>query len=140
MKEFRIVERIPTVEEYNRLRAIVGWHQIPSDRAVKGLNESLYSICIEKDEELVAFGRVVGDGHIYFYVQDVIVLSDYQNSGLGSKVMDHLMEFITSRAPKKTGAYVGLMISPGLESFYEKYGFSLLPEDSPAMGLWRNGH
>ena len=140
MKDFDIVERAPTKDEYNRFRGLVGWHSIPSERALKGLNESLYVICIEKQGELVAFGRVVGDGYVYFYIQDVIVIPEYQNKGLGNKIMDTLMKFIDKKAPKKSGAYIGIMIAPGLESFYRKYGFDLMPKDSPAMGMWRNGH
>ncbi len=140
MKGFDVVERSPTKDEYNKLRGLVGWHSIPSERIEKGLNQSLYAICIERQGELVAFGRVVGDGYIYFYIQDVIVSPKFQNNGLGNKIMDSLMKFIDKKAPKKTGAYVGVMIAPGLESFYKKYGFNLLPNNSPAMGMWRNGH
>ncbi len=140
MNGFEIIERIPTEQEYNSFRALVGWHQIPQQRAEIGLGASLYAVCIEKQGMLAGFGRVVGDGQIYFYVQDVIVHPDYQNHGLGSQIMEHLMAFIEQQAPKKTGAYVGLMIAPGLESFYAKYGFKPLPEHSPAMGQWRNGH
>ena len=89
---------------------------------------------------LSTMGRIVGDGHIYFYLQDLMVRPDYQHHGLGSKIMESLMQYIDEHAPVKSGAYVGLMMAPGLHDFYEKFGFKDLPKDSPAMWMWRNGH
>ena len=140
MNEFNFNERTPSVEEYNQLRSAVGWHTLPRERAKQGLANSLYTICIDHDDKLVAFGRIVGDGQIYFYLQDLIVLPEYQHHGLGGEVMEYLIAYIDNHAPMKSGAYVGLMMAPGLHDFYEKYGFKDLPEDSPAMGMWRNGH
>lgn len=140
MTDFVVVERLPEVTEYNKLREIVGWHKISPERALLGLEESLYSVCIETCGDVVGFGRIIGDGNIYFYIHDVIVLPEYQKSGLGKRIMEKLMRYIELKAPKKTGAFVGLMIAPGLENFYGHYGFKHLPQDSPAMCMWRNGH
>ena len=51
-----------------------------------------------------------------------------------------LMEYLDKVAPKKSGAFIGLMSAQGIEGFYQQYGFSVLPEDSPFMCSWRNGH
>ena len=140
MNEFIFNERVPSVEEYNQLRREVNWHVLSQERAEKGLANSLYTICVDLEDKLIAFGRIVGDGQIYFYLQDLMVSPEYQHHGLGGEVMERLMVYINDHAPMKTGAYVGLMMAPGLHDFYEKYGFKDLPEDSPAMGMWRNGH
>jgi len=50
------------------------------------------------------------------------------------------MEYLDKVAPKKSGAFIGLMSAQGIEGFYQQYGFSVLPEDSPFMCSWRNGH
>jgi hypothetical protein len=68
-----LVERAPTPDEYGRLRASVGWNELSPDAIRAGLSGSLYSVVLERDGEAVGCGRVVGDGGVYFYVQDVIV-------------------------------------------------------------------
>ena len=140
MNDFTFLEEVPSVEEYNQLRSAVGWHCLGSERGAEGLAKSLYAVCAKNNEQLIAFGRIVGDGHIYFYLQDLIVLPDYQHHGLGREIMKRLMSYIDKHAQMKTGAYIGLMMAPGLHDFYEEFGFKDLPEDSPAMGMWRNGH
>jgi ribosomal protein S18 acetylase RimI-like enzyme len=139
-QSIEIIERLPTSEEYNQLRKAVGWHSISINRAERGLSNSLFSVCAIVHQKVIGFGRVVGDGKIYFYIHDVIVYPTYQKSGIGHRIMQTLMEYVNKNAPAGSGAFVGLMIAPGLENFYSHYGFKSLPEDSPAMGMWKNGH
>jgi GNAT superfamily N-acetyltransferase len=61
-------------------------------------------------------GRVVGDGGIYFYVQDVIVVPEWQRRGIGSEIMNAIMAFVGSNA--SPGAFVGLMAARGAAQFY----------------------
>ena len=61
MNNFEIIERIPSEREYNDFRNAVGWHQIAPERAAKGLEASLYGICIETENKLAAFGRVISE-------------------------------------------------------------------------------
>lgn len=135
----KVIEKIPTPEKYNELRKLVGWHSLDIGRARSSLNKSLFSVCAIVDEDIIGFGRVVGDG-IYFYIQDVVIDPKYQKQGIGHKIMENLMGYLDEAAPKKSGSFVGLMIAPGIEEFYKKYGFNVLPEDSPFMCSWRNGH
>jgi len=60
---------------------------------------------------------VIGDGGLYFYIQDVIVHSEYQNQGFGKVLMKEFMNYISANA--KTGAFIGLMAAKGLEKYYE---------------------
>lgn len=140
MDSLIIKQQVPSADDYHRLRKAVNWHALSNERAQPGLKNSLYAVSVYDGEQLVAMGRIVGDGHIYFYLQDLMVRPDYQHHGLGSKIMESLMQYIDEHAPVKSGAYVGLMMAPGLHDFYEKFGFKDLPKDSPAMGMWRNGH
>jgi len=138
-KEIKIVTKTPTPKQYNNLRKAVGWHCLEYERTEKALNKSLFSVCAIANKKVIGFGRIVGDG-IYFYIQDVIVEPKHQGQGIGHKIMKRLMKYLDSHAPKKSGAFVGLMIAPGIESFYHQYGFDFLPDDSPFMCSWRNGH
>ena len=139
-EEIQIIERLPSPDEYNRLRNSVGWHCIGHDRTEAALNNSLFSVCAVAKNKVIGFGRVVGDGLIYLYIQDIVVSPQYQRSGIGHKIMKNLMAYVDKNAPNKSGAFIGLMIAPGIAGFYSQYGFNFLPEDSSFMCLWRNGH
>lgn len=127
----RLVEREPTPEEYRRLRASVGWNEIADDRVRAALPRSLFSVVLERDGEAVGCGRVVGDGGIYFYVQDVIVVPELQGRGLGRRIMDAVMRYLASAAAP--GSFVGLMAAKGVEDLYVRYGFTRRPGDAPGM-------
>lgn len=86
------------------------------------------------DSKLIGFGRVVGDGALYFYLQDVIVLPNYQGKGIGYAITQRLVNHVLAVAPQ--GAFVGLMAAPGVASLYEKFGFTCRPQDMQGMSLW----
>ena len=129
------VERLPTIAEYNALRRSAGWHALPDGAAAAALAHSLYGVCLCLDDEAIGCGRVVGDGGAYFYIQDLIVRPEYRGHGLAHRIMESVMAYIDEAAPQ--GAFIGLMAAPGLETFYARYGFRRLPEDSPGLGFWR---
>ena len=95
---YRIEARPPTPEEYRRLCTAVGWEPVINfDAAEASLERSLFCCVALDGDEAVGMGRVVGDGAIYFYVQDVAV------------------------APPQ--AFVGLFAAAGTEPFYRRFGF-----------------
>jgi ribosomal protein S18 acetylase RimI-like enzyme len=134
--DLRVVERVPSVEDYRRLRRGVGWNDVDEPAADEGLRRSLASFClVDAADEVVGIARVVGDGGIYFYVQDVIVDRRYRGRGHGRALMDAVMSFIGREA--RPGAFVGLMAARGVTRFYERYGFEPRPSDRPGMSLTR---
>lgn len=130
-ERFELVERDPTVEEYQRLRRAVRWGEMTDEGVATGLPNALFSVVLERDGEAVGCGRVVGDGGLYFYLQDIIVLPELQGRGLGATIMDAVMSFVEGAA--RPGAFVGLMAAEGVQPFYERYGFRRRPEDRPGM-------
>ena len=131
MTAYLVEDRAPTLEEYRRLRASVGWDQRPDDAMRRGLDGARYSCVVSTDAETVGCGRIVGDGGLYLYLQDVIVLPEHQGHGAGTAVMDALLGYLDREAPP--GAFVGLMAATGVEAFYERYGFERRPDDRPGM-------
>ena len=73
---------------------------------------------------LVGMGRLVGDGAMYWYLQEIIVLPEYQGKGIGKSIVNRLIEHIKSTAVPGTRVDVGLTAVKGKESFYEKFGFT----------------
>ena len=135
MKSIAYIEEKPTVSEYNNLRINAGWGLFPDNEAIeKGLNNSLYKLCARNDGKLIGFGRVIGDGSITFYIQDLIVLKKYQRSGIGTEIMEFLMSYISRVASER--AVIGLLSAKGKEAFYEKFGFIHRPNEKYGNGMF----
>ena len=131
--EYRLLEMLPSISDYRRLRAAVGWSELSPEAMEEGLEGSLYSVCVCRDEEVVGCGRVVGDGAICFYVQDVIVLPEHQGQGLGARIMGRIMAYLDRHA--HLNSFIALMAAKGAAGFYERYGFTRRPPDRPGMFL-----
>lgn len=126
---YTILERTPTIEEYRQLCTSVGWEAIMNfEAASEALARSLYAVVATIEDQVIGMGRIVGDGAIFFYIQDIAVMPEYQKSGVGTKIMDTLMQYIQQHAPQK--AFIGLFSAEGKQAFYEKYGFR---DYSPTM-------
>ena len=61
------------------------------------------------------------------------VLPEHQRRGLGSAVLDHLLQEVRARAPQ--GAYVNLLADPPGRPLYAKHGFDETAPDAIGMGL-----
>ena len=138
MPPYTILEQLPDVTDYNRLRDVVGWSAYLVEVAEPCLARSLYGVCVLQDDAVVGMARVIGDGGMTFYLQDVIVHPDHQGRGLGAQLMDRIMAYL--RAHAVPGAVVGLMAAAGKEGFYERYGFTRRPTERLGAGMtlfWR---
>jgi GNAT superfamily N-acetyltransferase len=133
LKEYQVIERKPTVEEFFELRQSVGWGIGEKDDYKKGIENSLFGVCAILNEEIIGTARVIGDGRTCFYIQDVIVKPEYQRMGIGLALMKETMNFIEENAC--FGAIVGLMSAKGKESFYEKFGFWIRPTEKFGHGM-----
>ncbi len=71
--DFRLKIRKIRVEEYQSLRKTTSWDLIEDNIVKTALENDLFSICVYDNEKLIGMGRVIGDGAIYFYIQDIIV-------------------------------------------------------------------
>ena len=76
-------------------------------------------------------GRVVGDGSIYFYIQDVIVLPEYKGKGVGKRIMMEIERYLDKTISHY--AFIGLMAADGVASFYHQFGFAKRPKEAPGM-------
>jgi ribosomal protein S18 acetylase RimI-like enzyme len=129
----RIIERLPSSEEYNELRRMVGWGIYDNVVIEKSLPNTLYCVCALVENETVGMARIIGDDGLVYYIQDVIVMPEYQRQGIGNKMMDRIMTYIRSQASHNT--IIGLMAAKGKELFYEQYGFTTRPNDRLGSGM-----
>lgn len=131
--KIKLIERSPTTEEYRKLREAVEWWNMDIDATEAGLSNSLFSVCMESENRIIGCGRVIGDGGIYYYIQDILVLPEFQRQGIGECIMNALMGYINEHAHTK--AFVGLIAAKDKSGFYKQFGFKERPLNGPGMYL-----
>lgn len=133
MDNIEIIKRAATVDEFIEMRQSTGW-EYPERKLISiGLENTLFSVWLEKNKRIIGYGRVIGDGAFTLYIQDIIIKPEYQRMGLGMKVMIEIMEYINIQYPKDT--MVGLMSVKGKENFYKKFGFTERPNEEYGAGM-----
>lgn len=130
-----IIENRITLQEYLGIREAVSWKRLSKEQALKALDNSLYTVGAYEGERLVGMGRIVGDGAVICYVQDLIVIPEYQKQGVGSKVLRSLISFVDTLKQDNTEMMLCLMCAKGREQFYEKHGFMARPTDVLGPGM-----
>lgn len=124
---------LPAVDEYRALRVMCDLSPKSHAAARVGLPNSLFATVIRSGTELVAMGRVVGDGGCNFEVVDIAVHPDHQRRGLGSKIMQAITDYLRDNAPPT--AYVSLIADHDSPALYSKYGFE--PTAPVSIGMAR---
>ncbi|MBD1584979.1 GNAT family N-acetyltransferase [Pseudoalteromonas sp. S16_S37] len=122
-------EKVPSPKEFCDMRVKAGLSPKSLKAATIALPNSLYGISIRNGDELIAMGRVVGDGACNFEVADVAVDPSYQGRGLGRKVMEYIDSYLSSVA--LDGSYVSMIADE--PAFYEKLGYKLVSPSSEGM-------
>jgi GNAT superfamily N-acetyltransferase len=121
-KNIIIKDGMPSSQEWIYLRESVQW----SNHSRKDYNiakeNTLFGVTIYFDNKVIAMGRVIGDGVICFYLQDVIVHPKWQKNGIGNIVVEHLLSYIYKNAANN--ATIALLAAKGTENFYASIGFS----------------
>ena len=113
-------------EDFIRLRIQTGFAEIPVEHARKALQNGLINVSALYNGELVGMGRLVGDGAMYWYLQEIIVLPQFQRKGIGTMIVDHLVYY--ARVNSVTGKFttIGGVSVKGKEPFYKKMGFEII--------------
>lgn len=118
---YQLIERPPTVVEHQTLWEAVGWGNVNIEVSAPSLTNSIYAVVIACNNQIIGMGRIVGDGAMYYYIQDVAILPEHQKQGLGKLIIDKLLAYISVHCVGS--AFVGLFASHGNESFYQQFGF-----------------
>lgn len=121
------INDVVSFEEIFPLYEAVGWTNYTSNLVMlqNALEHSLF-ILTARDEEgkLIGFLRAVGDGYSILYIQDIIVLPEYQRQGIGTQLLRQTLEYfnevyqiiLTTDSEVKTIAFT--------IAFYEANGFT----------------
>ena len=131
----KYLERIPSAEEFNYLTNSVGWGTRDNFIVEEALKNTLYSLCVYDDNKLIGYGRIIGDKTIFLYIQDIMVVPEYQNKHIGTGIMENLLNRINEFKKINPNIRTYLGASKGKESFYEKFGFISRPNEDLGPGM-----
>lgn len=123
------------VDTYLALRSQVQWKLLRKEQAEAALKNSLFIVTAYLDHACVGMGRLVGDGAVICYVQDLIVLPHAQGKGIGSKVLTALKQKAEEFRMENTEMMLCLMCAKGREVFYESHGFLARPTAQLGPGM-----
>jgi predicted N-acetyltransferase YhbS len=124
-----------TAEYYNELRKSVGWMELQSDLAQKGLENTAFLIAAYDNDLPVGMARVITDYGYIVFIADVIVRPDYQGKGIGREMMTQVMKYINENIAVGQCKLINLISANGKEKFYNKFGFEARPNEMIGEGM-----
>ena len=127
---------IPAMTDLVALYSSVGWTNYTNNPTMleEAVEASLWQLAVFDEEALVAYIRLVGDGHSVLSVQDLLVRPDYQRQGIGRKL---LKEALTTFPH----VYQRLLVTERSEknlAFYQSLGFVELSEQACTGMIYKN--
>lgn len=97
---------------------------------VRKPNPSLcYGVCIENEDRLTGFARVISDYAATYYLCDVIIDPEYQNKGYGTALVSYIESL-----PVYSGLR-GMLITRDAHALYRKFGYEVLNDRTMVKGL-----
>ena len=133
--QIKYIEKTPIATEFNMLTKLVGWGTRETNIVEEALKNTLYSLCVYDVDKLIGYGRIIGDKTIFLYIQDIIVIPEYQGKKIGTGIMNKLIEKINEYKKINPEIRTYLGASKGKESFYEKFGFVSRPNEELGAGM-----
>ena len=119
----KIKENNKNVYEFNLLYEAVGWGKYDNEITKKALDNTFYSISVYDDNEIIGYGRIIGDTICFLYIQDIMVKPEYQGNKIGTLIMNKLLEKVNQIKEENPDLRVYLGASKNREKFYEQFGF-----------------
>lgn len=91
------------------------------------LRGSLMVAAAWQGDRLVGMARALGDGVSDAYIQDVVVVPELRNRGIGAR----LVALLRDECARRGILWVGLIAQPGTEAFYRRLGFRVMEGHLP---------
>lgn len=121
-------------KEYVSLRSSVDWMNFSEEQQKKSIQNSLYTVTAVEQEQTIGMGRLIGDG-LYYLIVDVVVHPQFQGKGIGSQIIDMLLQYVDKETPVGGRSSVQLIAEKSKEDFYIKKGFKLIPHEYCGSGM-----
>ena len=125
-----------TADEFLEMINSVDWKSYNKEQINKALNNTMYMVKATANGKLAGIGRVVGDFSIVCILSDICVKPEFQNLGIGLKIVNELKKLIEDNVNEGEKIQIELTPTAGNETFYKKAGFKYKPEKITGMYLW----
>lgn len=96
-----------------------GWWKEREEQEISQVLKSGISVGAWNDGELIGFARAVSDGKFRAYIEDVVIHTSFQRSGIGKELVRELVNELSHID------VVSLFCEEHLIPFYEENGFKL---------------
>ncbi|RZK20918.1 MAG: GNAT family N-acetyltransferase [Pedobacter sp.] len=106
--------------DWKRILALfqkINWKHRLAEEIELAFKNSTTTLFVYDQNEIIAFGRVIGDGRYYAMLADVVVDPDYQGKGLGKYLVKTLNSALINYH------FVNLSAAPGADEFYKGMGW-----------------
>lgn len=120
--EFKIKdEKNIAITQLKALYEDVEWYAYTKDLDLlqQACLQSLDIFSVWQEDTLLGLVRIVGDGLTIIYIQDILVLNAYQNKGIATILMQHVLDKYKNVRQK----VLLTEEAPDVRHFYEKNGF-----------------
>lgn len=127
----------PTSEQIDAItfmyRSQGWWTQSDDDPELvaKIVSGSHCFLLVQQRADIVGMGRAISDGVSDAYIQDVTVKAEYRKRGIGSQIVQRLVERLNAEGLN----WVGLIAENNAYEFYEPLGFQVMPNSVPMLNL-----
>ncbi len=97
------------------------------DKIVAG--SEVFAGAFDNNGNMTGMGRAISDGCSDAYIQDVVVLKQHRNKGIGGMII----KFIVCELRKRGIDWIGLVAEPRSEKFYKNLGFKKMKNHIPMI-------
>lgn len=131
-----IIDDSLSVDEYKTIIDSVGWKKA-SNRLLRISLENSVTVKYVLNDKTVGMARLVTDGGYAGLIMDVIVMPEYQGMGIGTKMINRLLQRVNDRLEPGEEVMLQLLAAPGKVDFYKKFGFKVkLTTAEAGMYMW----
>ena len=139
MENYKVIEELDEnqIEELHNIFKNEWWtqkRQLSEIRKLLDNSSVVVGLIHVKTGELIGFARVISDSIYRAFIFDVIVKENYRNDGIGTILMNSILEHPLVRDVERVELYCPNRLIP----YYEKFGFSTDVNGSNLMRINNN--
>ena len=127
MDTYKILTRPPEVAEFQLLRQVLAYEEVSDEVVERALANTLFAVCAERDSLIIGCARVIGDGAMYFFIEDMMIMPGIEDpeeeQSIIDFMMDEVMGFLEQNAPPN--AFFCIKDSKKAQDYCRQYGFRM---------------
>ena len=127
MDTYKILTRAPEVAEFQLLRQVLAYDEISDEVVERALANTLFAVCAERDSLIIGCARVIGDGAMYFFIEDLMIMPGIEDPAEEKSIidfmMDEVMNYLEQNAPPN--AFFCIKDSQTAQEYCKQFGFRM---------------